>query len=123
MKEKNDIGNLPGYSKLGKDWKDKIISTVAKGFRTREDYYSFIVDLQGVSLGRVPENINHLLMSEDFYQAMYHQLTGTSEANIEARKLLIRRIIEKTVPDTFQFFSSRAQEVQNNGHNYVEAEE
>lgn len=122
MKENNNIGNLPGYSKLGDDWKNLIQKTVS-GFKSREEYYSWIVDLQAVSMARVPQNIIHLLMSEDFFQAAYNILTGTKPGEIEARKLLIRKIVEKAVPEAFNFFSSRAQEIQEKEPNFRREEE
>ncbi len=124
MKEKQNknIGNLPGYTELVHDW-ENLQNKMTQGFTSREDWYAWMIELHAVSLNKVPEKINRLFMSYEFFESMYSQLTGKDEKNKIARQLLLGRIIKMAVPEAFGMYSSRAQEVQENQHHYMEVEE
>ena len=120
--ENKNIGNLPGYTELVHDWQN-LQRKMTDGFTSREDWYDWMIQLHAVSLNKVPENINRLFMSYEFFETMFNQLTGKDEKNRIARELLLGSLIKRSVPEAFGMYATRAQEIEKNEHHYVEVEE
>ena len=122
VNQNKNIGNLPGYTELVHDWQN-LQKKMTDGFTSREDWYDWMIQLHAVSLNKVPENINRLFMSYEFFETMFNQLTGKDEKNRIARELLLGSLIKRSVPEAFGMYATRAQEIEKNEHHYVEVEE
>lgn len=124
VNQNKNIGNLPGYTELVHDWQN-LQKKMTDGFTSREDWYDWMIQLHAVSLNKVPENINRLFMSYEFFETMYTQLTGKDEKNRIARELLLGSLIKRSVPEAFGMYATRAQEINvaEKGDNFLRGEE
>ncbi len=124
VNQNKNIGNLPGYTELVHDWQN-LQKKMTDGFTSREDWYDWMIQLHAVSLNKVPENINRLFMSYEFFETMFNQLTGKDEKNRIARELLLGSLIKRSVPEAFGMYATRAQEINvaEKGDNFLRGEE
>ena len=120
MEKKNEIGNLPGYSELIEEWLETS-KQVKTGFRSKFEYIQWLMRCQGISLGHIPDGKLSFLASNDFFEACRNQLLRPE--NSRFRENLFKAIIQISYSDALRFYSTRAQEIQKNEHNYVEEEE
>jgi len=120
MEKKNEIGNLPGYSELINEWSETS-KQVKTGFRSKFEYIQWLMKCQGISLGRIPDDKLSFLSSNDFFEACKNQLLKPE--NMTFRENLFKAIMKFSYSDALRFYSTRAQEIQKNEHNYVEEEE
>ncbi len=122
IEKKSDIANLPGYSELVRDWQ-RLTDHARAGFASREDYADWIVELEGVSMGRAPQELISFLLSSAFIEAAWHQLSGTESENEHFRIRLLLAAMKRSLGETFQFFSAKAVEQAKSEHRYEREEQ